>query len=382
MIHEAKKKMKELIDQASINGLNKQEVDRYNNLIDNIEKTVYPEWKAKEKQHTVPQTLLEGFTEDNEGGLFLYDLSAKNFLSNNKIPLSGMLKEENIYVFKDVEWKDNFFFEKFTFSMYLEWGLKEIIKKIKDHSKLIETDWQILSWFIAFQFTRTKKFMKGLWESTGRMTKIDFQQRYKTYEQFKKLMDRREKETWEKIEWDPKDLYDYMMKWEYDVTMTKESSMVESMKLANDLWPLFLNAHYEVLETKKSNFFICSDNPFFIIPPKDWPRNRWLWLIEPFLAEKIIPINKRQCLRIIIFPESKKHWISISYKTINQKMTNRLNQYICKNAERFIVSKDMSYLKEILADIDHKKLAQDKSRENVIFNEGFWLIMDHSFYPY
>ena len=52
-------------------------------------------------------------------------------------------------------------------------------------------------------------------------------------------------------------------------------------------------------------------------------------------------------------------------------MTNRLNQYICKNAERFIVSKDMTYLKEILASIDHKKLAQDKSRENIIFNEGF-----------
>ena len=42
MINEAKKKMKELINQASIDGLDKGETDRYNNLIDNIEKTVYP----------------------------------------------------------------------------------------------------------------------------------------------------------------------------------------------------------------------------------------------------------------------------------------------------------------------------------------------------
>lgn len=377
MANDIKKQLKELIMKAGEQGMPKEEVDRFNYLIDNIEKTIYPDWNKKEKQHIVPKTFLEWFIEKEGDGLFVYDLMRWDFLSLDKIPIDNMLKEENIYVFKDKTWKDNFFFEKFTFSMVLEWWLKEVIKKISNHTTLENSDWQILSWFIAFQFTRTKKFIKKIWERNGKFKKIDFQTQFWNYEDFQSHIKT------ESIDMDdPKSFYDFMHSKEDNLVMSEEDSMIRSMHLGNLFWPLLLNAHYEILETKKTNFFLCSDNPFFIIPPQDWSRNIWLGIIEPRTAEKIIPINKKQCLRITIFPEHINHWVSLSYSTINQKETNRINQYVYKNAERFILSKEKEYLEYIISRVDHTKLNKDKNRNSVVEIKKFPIVMDHSFYPY
>ncbi len=219
--------------------------------------------------------------------------------------------------------------------------------------------------------------MKEIGENAWKFKKIDFQTKFKTYEDFQNHL----QINWPKID-DPQDFYNFMNSQENNLVMSEEDSMIRSMELGNKFWLLFLNAHYEVLETRKDNFFLCSDNPFFIIPPSDWPKNIWLGIVEPRTAEKIIPISKKQCLRITIFPEEVTHWISLSYSTVNQKTTNRINQFICKNAERFIVSKEKEYLKKILETIDSKKLADDKNRERVVKSKDFPMAMNYSFYPY
>lgn len=89
---------------------------------------------------------------------YLYDLFKKDFVSENKVSTNSFMKEEDIYVFTDKSGEKNYFFEKFTFSFILESGIKNVIEKLLVREKLIERDWQILSWFIAFQYTRTKSF--------------------------------------------------------------------------------------------------------------------------------------------------------------------------------------------------------------------------------
>jgi len=41
-----------------------------------------------------------------------------------------------------------------------------------------------------------------------------------------------------------------------------------------------------------------------------------------------MPLNKTQCVKITLFPKEINHGVSCSYKTINEKMTNRINTEI------------------------------------------------------
>jgi Protein of unknown function (DUF4238) len=377
-ITELKQKLQDALDLAKQDWLTPEEIIVQQRQIDNLEKIVYPDGSNKERQHYVPRCLLEWFTESgDEDGLFVYDISKKQYLNKGgKIPLAKVLTEKNLYVFKDKSGQDNFFFEKFVFSMYLEGWLKEIIWKIERHEKLSIEDWQRLSGFIIYQFTRTKKFIIGIWRRFWELYKRNWQESLKNFNAFCKVMEELG------IKDNLAETHKILLEWKFDTVLSQEDAMIKAMASAHELQPLFLNAHYEVMETRKNNFFLCSDNPFFIIPPYNFPRNRWLWLIYPLSAEKIIPISKKICLRIHIYPEDQKHGVSLSYSSINQKMTNRINQFICKNADKYVLSKEKGYLDQVLKTIDYRRLQQDNNRENITFDDNLSLLIWNFFYPY
>jgi len=63
-------------------------------------------------------------------------------------------------------------------------------------------------------------------------------------------------------------------------------------------------------------------------------------------------------------------------------MTNRINTYICKNADRFILTKDKEYLKGILWRINFKILEKEKKREAVSYDKDFNLLIESQFFPH
>jgi len=69
------------------------------------------------------------------------------------------------------------------------------------------------------------------------------------------------------------------------------------------------------------------------------------------------------------------------YSQINQKQTNRINSYICKNAERFVLSKNKEYLLNLCNSIDFNKIDQEKNRKNIYFNKDIGLIANYNYYP-
>lgn len=209
-----------------------------------------------------------------------------------------------------------------------------------------------------------------------------FQNRYKSFEQFEEHFKEIQKKTGYKTNVTISETYDYIQSWNYNIRVNKDHILTTVMKLANDFWPYFLNAHYEILEIRKSWFFLCSDVPFFIIPPTEWPKSKWIWLMYPIEAEKIIPLNKKQCLKITLFPKEEKNEVSWSYKYINEKMINRINTYICKNAERFIISNNKEYLRKIILRINFKILKKDKNREEIYYHKGSDKLFNNQFFPY
>lgn len=375
MMNELKIKLGVLLQQYKSAWVSDIKLESYTKMIGNLEKIVYPE--TIEKQHIVPQTFLEWFA-DNWSALYCYDLNKQSFLGTEMIPVENLLKENNFYVFEDQDRKSNFFFEKFVFSMYLEGWIKELIQKLDTHKSLSEEDWQLLSWFIVYQFARTKSFIQNIQTSHGEVCKIQFQNSFRTYEDFLATLT---KNTIDNEGVDPKELYEYIQSWKYDVRVDKDSALVLAMQMANDLWHLFLNAHYEILEVEEDWFFLCSDTPFFIIPPKWWSKYIGVWLMYPKHAEKIIPINKRQCLQITLLPEYFDYWVSCSYTLVDQDEIDRINEYIVKNANRFVLSKDKDYLQDILWRINFLDLEVEKKRKRVNLNEN-WRIVGNYFYPH
>lgn len=354
-------------------------------FIENYEKFCYPTKKTKdgtvllewEKQHKVPKVFLDFFSE-SEKWLYQYDLKI-NKISDNPIPTSQLLREDDFYVILEKEWKRSYIFEKFLFSYVLEGKISWVIKRIQSHTKLSSDDWQILSGFISYQYVRTDNFIQNIKESHEFSARVRAMHSYDTFEQFQWMIERMKKETWKDV-WDARKLYDYMKSWEYDIIAPRESIIWDVLKFGNWFRPTFLSWHYEVLETNKSNFFLVSDNPFFMIPPKWWRKGVWVWLLYPPSTEKIIPINSKQCLRIWLDPKWEK-WVWMSYRTINHKETNRINQYICRNATRFILSKNKEYLSQLLKNIDFIKVNDEKNCNKFHYDNGFKIQIGQQLYP-
>lgn len=351
-------------------------------LINNYDKICYPsrdwvnllEW---ERQHKVPKFFLNWFS-DWDNCLYQYDLKTKE-ISWSKIPTKSVLTEEDFYVIPEKDWKKSYFFEKFIFAHLLERELPWVLEKIKNKIGLVERDWQILSWFISFQYVRTDFFVNNTKESFEMSAKIHTMHGYDSFEKFESRAKFIEKETGKDL-WNKKSLYEFMKSGNYDVLVDRQSIMKDVLSIGKDFREAFINWHYEVLETNKSNFFLISDNPFFMIPPKWWEKWQWLWLLFPPTVEKIIPINKKQCLRIRL-EDSKSTWVSLSYRTINHKETNRINEYICKNATRFILSKDSTYLSNLIKNIDFQKVNEEKEYNKFIYDDKFKIQIVQQLYP-
>ena len=56
-------------------------------------------------------------------------------------------------------------------------------------------------------------------------------------------------------------------------------------------------------------------------------------------------------------------------------MTNRINQFICKNADKYVLSKKKEYLDQVLKTIDYRRLQQDNNRENITFDDNLSLVI-------
>lgn len=365
--------------------VSEEETKEVEYFLENYEEICYPTKKTKdweiplewERQHKVPKVLLDFFA-NSEWWLFQYDLKNKK-VSDKAIPTSNVLKEEDFYVISEKDWKRSYIFEKFLFRLVLEWNIGNVIRKIQKKESLTPRDWQILSGFVSYQYVRTDSFVNSIKESTEFSIKMQSMHSYDSFEQFASHIELMKRETGKDI-WDVRKLYEYMKAGNYDVNVEKQSIMWRILKLGNDFWKNFLNANYEVLETNKSNFFIISDNPFFIIPPKWRKKGEWIWLMYPINAERIIPISSKQCLRISLDPRWN-WWVWVSYKTINNKETNRINHYICKNATRFILSKNREYLSQLVEEIDFAKCNWEKNYNKLVYDEWFKMQIGKQLYP-
>lgn len=364
----------------------KEEEEEIAYFFDNYDKLSNPTIKWKdgqvknlewESQHKVPRAFLNLFS-DGDNALFQYDIKEKT-LSNKKINTKNLLTEDDYYVVKDKDKNRSYFFEKYIFSYLFESKISDVIKKIKNKEPLIEGDLQRLSWFIAYQYVRTDSFINFLKFDYESMIKNMSMYSYDTFEQFEQMVLNMQKKTGKDV-WNIKELYEYAKKWDYDVDVHKESIIINALSLWNKIWPEFLDWNYEILETRKKSFFLVSDNPFFIIPPKDYPKWMWIWLGFPPNSEKIIPINDKQCLRIFLTGKANP-WISIKYKTINYKETNRINSYICKNATRFILWKDQRYMRELVKKVDFHKSYKEKTENRFFYDKDLKLIITKQLYP-
>lgn len=374
-----------------ISNLKQKLVDKWLHSVESIDNFVtqiepklgalmYPKVHSKgdllswEQQHVVPKVYLDKFILPWDTGLYYYSLIKSDFVTNFQISTRWIWKKTDYYVIDDIHWKRNYFFEKFLFSSYLERGYSKIVEKISLWDILSDEDWNILSWFIAYQYVRTPKFinwLKAKWDlMIQKKLKPDFQS-WDHSEILKEFCDSEE---------DIKNAIEYIQEGNYEISISEKSAILESLKIWNDFWMDFKCAKYEILQTRKSWHFLCSDNPFFIIPPLNYPRSLWVWLVLPFEARKIIPISRNLAISITFFHERVEP--SISYRTINQKETDLINTYICKNANEHILWSDIQYMTSIIKKIDFNRVQKDLSRPRVQINKDLWIVAVNNYYPY
>lgn len=219
---------------------------------------------TKKKHHYIPQFYLDGFTDLNNGHVWVYE---KGNLNIRKAKTGNIAFQKHYYSFvtkegnKDSETLENAFAE-------MEGKAAPVFQKIKKCERLGEQERAIFACFLAFSVVRVPKF-RGYVES-------DIAKSYKSLIKIgashsgwlKSIMESVERDTREKI--NIEELQEYILHGSYNIKVNPQYSL-KMFKLVEDLIPIFYGMKWTFLIATGDYKFVTSDNPLFWCDPTHNP---------------------------------------------------------------------------------------------------------------
>lgn len=288
------------------------------------------------RQHYLPQFYLKNFCRD--GLLWVYDRETNEY--KQQTPLNTALQNQ-YYTALTPDSKKTTEIEKFL--SVIENLAKPVITKIDSKKPISPQEKEALATFISFLKTRVPDYGKSVNEMFEKtMKKINllmFSSEKQTAEVIKKY----EEDTGQKIGLSPKSLMDFVQGDRYKLGISKEWRLEMMMSLGAELIRYFLNMDWLFLEAPTKSSFITSDNPFVLVPPKDYdPKGFYGVGIITKGAKKVIPLSSKTCL---IMGDYGQKMIGGSISSENAR---HINLNIASHCDRFIIGKDRALLERLV----------------------------------
>jgi len=309
---------------------------------------------SPKRHHYLPRFYQEYFT--NPDG-FLWEFDRVKRIYQQKTP-HGTGWQKNYYRYKG---KDGKYYKDIETDLFqgIENESKPVIDKINNQQLISCEEKNILATFIAFQKTRVPEFQK--------LTEEIFEVGYKTINQInfdsinktKEILDDPELKIINEDRVSAEEMYNFVQKGGYGVHVPREYSIKTMLRNGENMIGYFLQMNWSFLVCPPKTVFITSDNPFFIIPPKeqkDYFCNRGVGILTP-KAMKVIPLSSNICLMM------GNQGNCFNYVNINRKDTREINQMIAIYSDRYIIARDKPLLERIIKDTKIDRWTKEKRIE-------------------
>lgn len=215
-----------------------------------------------------------------------------------------------------------------------------LIRQLETRGRVTVPDKLNLAVFVALLFTRVPRYERAIREMTNAVYKHTHEIAFATVERTEYWIRRHEEKTGQKVDVTPEQLRDYVQAGEYDVVPHQNTVVRNMFDSASKFSLLIAQMTWLVAIAPVETSFITSDAPFVITPPERWH--------GPFGfgtpgATTLIPLSQQVCL--CIGGEASV----VAYRNIPKSEVRQVNIAVAQNCERYLIARDESLLKNIVA---------------------------------
>ena len=284
------------------------------------------------KQHTVPNTYLLGFA-DSKGFTWVYDREAKELRNQ---PTKDTTIEKDFYTFTRRDGTKLYTMEK-MFADLIESKFKTIVSKLEKEEQLTPEEYGYLGAFATFQWLRTTASRRDFDHSTEEFAKFWMRLNFRTPEDAKRSLDRYEKGTGKKLGVTPEEAVKFAHG-NFKVKVPQEYHIKHMATAYDELYKELFNLNWLVLKARANDYFVTSDNPFWVQRRKAPP------FVPQHLSigEITLPLTSKMCL----YMHEKGRAFGTMF--MNKEEVRKINSRTIYSSDRFIISRKRSDLVELV----------------------------------
>lgn len=226
---------------------------------------------------------------------------------------------------------------------YIEGETKPIIENVHNNKAINRDEKNILAIFVSLLKLRVPEFEKTYNEATEKTIKKIMKFYFLNEDMAKELIKKTEEKRNIKLEVDPKDLIDIVQNEKYNLQFDRIHSLQALLQNSQKFSSYFLEMDWMILKASKGFQFITSDDPFVLVPPKDYsPYQYWGVGFLTKGSRKIVPLSSKTCLVLCDKGDS------ITYENVSKKDVESINAIIAFNCDRFVISRNLRNLKKLV----------------------------------
>lgn len=288
------------------------------------------------RHHYLPEFYLDFFCKN--GMLWVYDRQRKEYRQQTS---KNTAVQNQYYSAFGPNGKKHTQVEQFL--SIIESLAKPVIVKINNEGDLSPQDKEFLAVFVSFLKVRVPDFEKAINEMTEKSLKIQNEFMFSSEENTATTLKNLEVKTGKKIEVSPKDFMEFVLSGQYDITFSREYSLETMLSIGADLIRFFLNMDWIFLYTPDESSFITSDNPFVLIPPRDYnPKSFYGFGLLTRGTRKVIPLTQRTCL---VMGDYGQRLIK---RAISREDVRKINLNIAVACDSLLIARDKPLLEKLV----------------------------------
>jgi hypothetical protein len=289
------------------------------------------------RHHYLPQFYLRNFA-DKDGLLWIFDRDRSEYRQQS---IKNTAVQVDYYTLQGQNGRKHIEIEEFL--ACLESDTKPVIEKIDRKRRISMEEKKVLAAFVSFLKVRVPDFEKTVNELSEKMIKEISKIMFSSKETADTLIKKYEKEVGIDSSLTAEKLIELTKKNNYRVKFNRTHSIQTMVNSGLALESFFLSLKWLFLRAPTNTTYITSDNPFVLLPPRDYQMKSiyGVGILTPG-AKKIIPLTANTCL--IMEDKGTITKGSIANKT----MWRAINLCSAINSDRFLIARDRPLLEKIV----------------------------------
>lgn len=299
------------------------------------------------RHHYLPEFYLHGFAAN--GIVQVYDKQRDEYRGQQ--PVNTAVKS-HYYAAEDADGNRNTDIE--TMLSEIESLASKAIEKASSCDTLTSEDRDNLAIFVAFLWNRVPDFEHSINKVHKHAVKILADAVFSDEETAKRELARFDKDTGNSFAVNAKEIVEFHKKGAYKIEIHRNASLLAMLTTSFDFANYFRQMDWAFIHAPNGASFVTSDNPFFLYPPPDLPKNSPYGVgILLRGAIKLVPLTQSMVLAMYDKGDS------IHQKQLGKRQVREININLARVATRFIIARDEPLLRLIVERSGTKRIKRE-----------------------